>query len=282
MINYYLLTKPGIIFGNLVTVAAGFLLASKGVLHAQLFFMTLVSLSLIIASACVFNNYIDKEMDKKMERTKMRPLATGAISSQTALCFGFVLLVLGNLIMFSYTNVLTIFLSNLGFIIYIFPYSMWKTKTEYNTAIGSIAGALPPVIGYTSVTNQFDLAACILFCMLVFWQMPHFFSIATYRLEDYKKANVATLPVLKGLYKTKIHTLIYIALFIFVASLLTVFNFTGYYYLSTVLLIGSVWFAYALKGFKVSDSKQWGKRMFQISLVLIISLSILIPIDITT
>lgn len=280
MINYYLLTKPGIIFGNLVTVAAGFFLASKGLFHLQLFIMTLISLSLIIASACVFNNYIDKEIDKKMERTNKRPLVTGVISTKAALFFGAVLLVLGNILMFSYTNVLTVFLSNLGFIIYIFPYSMWKSKTEYNTAIGSIAGALPPVIGYTSVTNQFDLAAAILFCMLVLWQMPHFFSIATYRLDDYKKANVAVLPVLKGLYKTKIHILIYIALFILMASLLTIFNFTGYYYLATVLSIGSLWFVYALNGFKNIDSELWGKRMFQISLVLIISLSILIPLDV--
>jgi protoheme IX farnesyltransferase len=280
MINYYLLTKPGIILGNLVTVAAGFLLASEGRLHFWLFFATLIGLAFIMASACVFNNYIDRQIDKKMERTKNRPLVTGLISGPNAIIFAIFLGFIGNLILFLYTNLLTVAVAAIGFFVYVVLYSLWKCRTIYGTAIGSIAGAVPPVVGYCAVSNHFDVGALILFAMMVLWQMPHFFSIAMYHFEDYVSAGIPVLPVKKGMMRTKIHMVLYITGFLLVATMLTFFNYTGYIYLIVTLSMGATWLGLCLQGFKSENDQVWGKHMFRLSLLLIIAICMVIPFDI--
>lgn len=279
MINYYLLTKPGIILGNLLTVAAGFLLASKGVINPWLFFATLIGLTLIMASACVFNNYIDRQVDKKMERTKRRALVSGLISGRSAIVFAISLGILGNLVLLLYTNALTLFVADIGFFVYVVLYSFWKCRTIYGTAIGSIAGAIPPVVGYCAVSNHFDSGALILFAMMVLWQMPHFFSIALFHFDDYVAAAIPVLPVKKGILRTKIHMVLYILAFILVTTLLTVFNYTGYTYLIVALTTGLMWLWLCLKGFKRDDNQLWGRHMFYLSLFIITSICFVIPFD---
>src|ERR1700693_3509452 len=123
MINYYLITKPGIIMGNLITLAAGFLLASKDTVNYWLFFETLLGLALIMASACVFNNYIDRQVDKKMERTKNRSLVIGVISPSNAIIFATILGGIGALVLFQFTNPLTVAIAGVGFFVYVVLYS---------------------------------------------------------------------------------------------------------------------------------------------------------------
>lgn len=279
MINYYLLTKPGIILGNLITVAAGFLLASKGIINPYLFLETLLGLAFIMASACVFNNFIDRNVDKKMKRTKNRALATGQISSQKAIFFAIVLSIIGSLILYYYTNLLTLFVAAIGFFVYVVLYSLWKCRTVYGTAIGSIAGAVPPVVGYCAVSNNFDMGAFILFSMLVLWQMPHFFSIALFHFDDYTAAEIPVLPIKKGILRTKIHMTLYIFAFILAAVMLTLFNYTGYVYLFVTIGIGLAWLALCMQGFKREDNARWGRTMFRVSLILIIAISLTIPFD---
>jgi protoheme IX farnesyltransferase len=280
MINYYLLTKPGIIMGNLITVAAGFLLASKGIIDIWLFLATLLGLTCIMASACVLNNYIDRQVDKKMERTKHRPLVTGLISGHNAIAFATFLGIIGNLILLLYTNLLTVAIAGIGFFVYVVLYSLWKCRTIYGTAIGSIAGAVPPVVGYCAVSNHFDSGALVLFVMMVLWQMPHFFSIAMHNLEDYTKAKIPVLPVIKGTMRTKIHMVLYICCFIFVAIMLTFFNYTGYVYLIVAISSGLVWLGLCLKGFLNSNDQIWGQQMFRLSLLTIGAICFAIPFDI--
>lgn len=279
MINYYLLTKPGIILGNLLTVAAGFLLASKDVFHVGLFLATLTGLALVMASACVFNNFIDRQIDKKMERTKNRAFAKGLISPYNAILFAIFIGILGEWILFLYTNVLTLFIANLGFFIYVVLYSLWKCHTVYGTAIGSIAGAIPPVVGYCAVSNHFDIGAFLLFSMLVLWQMPHFFSIALYHYEDYATAGIPTLPIAKGIIRTKIHMIFYIVGFIGAAFMLTFFNYTSNMFLIVASVLGLFWLGLSIKGFASSNDQKWGKQMFQLSLVIIVSICFIISFD---
>lgn len=280
MINYYLITKPGIVLGNLVTLAAGFLLASKGIIHPSLFLATLIGLAFIMASACVFNNYIDRPLDKKMDRTKDRALVKGLISDRNALLFATFLGIMGGGVLLFSTNLLTVFVAAIGFFVYVVLYSMWKGKTIYGTAIGSIAGAVPPVVGYCAVSNQFDLGAMILFAMLVLWQMPHFFSVAMLHFDDYVKADIPVLPIRKGILRTKIHMVLYIIGFILAAAMLTYFKYTGYVYLIVALLLGGMWLALCLKGFQTDNDKRWGHNMFRLSLLLITAISFAIPFDI--
>lgn len=280
MINYYLLTKPGIILGNLITVAAGFLLASKGIMNFSLFFATLTGLAFIMASACVFNNYIDRRIDKKMERTKNRALVTGLISGRNAIVFGLFLGIIGHWILFFYTNLLTVSVAGIGFFVYVFLYSLWKCRTVYGTAIGSIAGAVPPVVGYCAVSNHFDAGACILFMMMVLWQMPHFFAIAMFHIEDYTAAQIPVLPIKKGMLRTKIHMALYILGFIFTAVMLSLFEYTGYFYLLAAAGLGTAWLVLCLKGFKCDNDQLWGRHMFRLSLLIITTLSFIIPFDV--
>lgn len=280
MINYYLITKPGIVLGNLFTFAAAFFLASKGEFLPTLFFASLIGLSLIMASACVFNNYIDRDIDKKMQRTKNRALVIGAITPTKALTFATILGVLGHAILFFYTNGLTTLIAAIGFFTYVVLYSMWKRHTIYSTAIGSVAGAVPPLVGYCAVSDRIDLGAIILFAMLVLWQMPHFFSIAINNLKDYTAADIPVLPVRGGMLKTKIRMVVYIVAFIFAACLLTLFHYTGYFYLVIVTTIGLSWLRLAFKGFERKDEQLWGKQMFQLSLLMIMAVCILIPLDV--
>lgn len=280
MINYYLLTKPGIILGNLITFAAGFLLASKGVVDFGLFFVTLVGLTFTMASACVFNNYIDRKIDKKMERTKNRALVQGLISGRNAILFAILLGTLGILSLFLYTNLITVVVAAGGFFVYVVLYSLWKCRTIYGTAIGSVAGAVPPVVGYCAVSNHFDAGALILFTMLVLWQMPHFFAIALFHFEDYVAASIPVLPVKKGILRTKIHMMLYILGFLLAAMLLTFFNYTGYVYLIVTISIGCLWLLVCMGGFKSKNDQLWGCHMFRLSLVVISSICFIIPFDI--
>ncbi|MDP1834708.1 MAG: heme o synthase [Chlamydiales bacterium] len=280
MINYYLLTKPGIVMGNLVTFAAGFLLAAKGVIDFGLFLATLIGLALIMASACVFNNYIDRKIDKKMSRTKDRALVTGLISSRHAILFAIGLAIVGNIILLEYTNLLTVGITSVGFFVYVVLYSLWKCHTIYGTAIGSIAGAVPPVVGYCAVSNNFDMGALILFTMMVLWQMPHFFAIAMYHYDDYVAAGVPVLPIKKGALRAKIHMVLYVIGFVAAAMMLTLFNYTGFVYLAVVAVLGIAWLRLTIQGFKSHDDKLWGFHMFRLSLVMIGAVCIVIPFDI--
>jgi protoheme IX farnesyltransferase len=277
--TYYLLTKPGIIMGNLITTTSGFLLASKGHFNIWLFLATLVGLGSVIASACVFNNYIDRESDKKMARTKNRALPQGIISGKNALVFAVCLGILGALVLSLYTNVLSVVLTAVGFIVYVGCYSLWKHHSSSATLVGSIAGAIPPVVGYSAVSGRFDLGAVLFFLILVLWQMPHFFSIAMYRLDDYANASIPTLPGERGIVAAKFHILLYIIAFLIATSMLIVFGYTGFSYLVVVSFLGLVWLGLSIRGFRREDHVVWARSMFRVSLVVIMGLSLMISFD---
>lgn len=277
--SYYQLTKPGIVKGNALAAIAGFFLASRGQINVWLFLAMLTGISLIIASGCVFNNFIDRNIDRKMTRTKGRALAVGSISSRNALVYGSILGMISVFVLFVYTNILTAVIAVIGFFFYVVVYGVWKRRSEYGTLVGSISGAVPPVVGYVAVTNNFDLGALLLFVILTVWQMPHFYAIAIYRMKDYKEASIPVLPVVRGIKTTKIHTLLYIIAFIVASALLALFGYTGYIYLFTVSLVGLFWLWIGIKGFGASDNVRWAKKMFGFSLVCLLVFCVLVSID---
>lgn len=191
--EYYRLTKPGIVYGNVFTTLAAFLFASHWHIGSALLFGTLVGLALVIASACVFNNYFDIDIDKKMARTKARALVSGAISGQSALAYGTVLGLVGLYLLYTYTNVLTAAIALAGFVVYVCVYTPLKPRSALAVFVGAVAGAVPIVVGYTAVTNRLDLTALILFVCLFVWQLPHFIAIAVYRFDEYAAAGVPLL-----------------------------------------------------------------------------------------
>ncbi len=277
--TYYYLTKPGIIYGNAITATGGFFLASKGNFDVLLFLATLIGLSLVIASACVFNNYIDRGIDEKMARTKNRALVKKLISPFNALAYGTVLGLIGFLVLFFHTNLLATLLGATGFFFYVVVYGIYKRKSIYGTLVGSISGAIPPVVGYCAVSNNFDIGAIIFFIILVLWQMPHFYAIAIYRYKDYANASIPVLPIKKGIHTTKVHMLFYITAFIIASTALTTFGLTGYIYLVVMSLLGLKWLLLAVKGFTTEDDGRWARKMFSFSLIVITALCVLISVD---
>ncbi len=269
---YWALVKPGIIFGNLTTAAGGFALASRGDLAFGLLGITLLGLALVIASGCAFNNYIDRTTDQKMARTQNRPLARGIVSPKSAALFALFLGVSGTALLLFYVNLLAALVSLLGFAVYVFFYSFLKYKTVHATLIGSIAGATPPVVGYCAVTHQLDLGALLLFFLLVFWQMPHFFAIALYRLDDYRAASIPVLPLKRGVSRTKVQMLLYVIAFIGVALLFPLFHYTGVVYTIVAAALGAAWLWLAIRGIKTGDDRVWARKMFLFSLVVITTL----------
>ncbi len=239
----------------------------------------LAGTSLIIASACVFNNFIDRDIDQLMERTKKRALVSGSISSASALIFGTIIGLLGALTLALFTNPLTVGIGLFGFVAYVAVYGYYKRRSVHGTLIGTISGAVPPVAGYAAVTNRLDSAALILFLILVFWQMPHFYGIAMYRLKDYAAAGIPVLPAKKGMAATKIQILLYIAGFTLACTMLTVLGYTGFGYLFISVLLGLSWLIYGLRELKKAEAKLWGRKMFLYSLIVILLLCVSISVD---
>jgi heme o synthase len=278
--DFYKLAKPGIIYGNILTTIAAFLFAfrwgSASVATILLFLATVVGLGLVIGSACVFNNYLDRNIDKKMERTKDRALVTGAVSVRSALLYGTALGLIGFTILYAYVNLLSAEIALFGFVFYVIIYGFVKRRSHWGAVVGSIPGAVPIVVGYTAVTNQLDLTALILFLILVTWQMPHFYGIAIYRLDEYKVARIPVLPAKKSIHAAKVHILFYIIAYIAAVSSLFIFGFAGYVYLASVLVFGCIWLQISVRGFRkeMVDDAKWAKKLFLFSLIVLVSFCI--------
>lgn len=278
--KYLQVTKPGIIFGNLISVLGGFFLASKGDVDYSLLFAVLISVSLVIASGCVFNNYIDRDIDNKMERTKNRLLASGLINPNLVIIYAAVLGIIGLALLYICANSLSMWLSVAGYVIYVGIYSLFmKRHSMYGTVIGSLSGALPPVIGYCAVTNKIDTAAFILLTIFSLWQIPHSYAIAIFRFSDYEAAKIPVLPVVKGIPVTKKHITIYIVAFMIAALMLTLNGYTGYKYLFVSLAVSTWWLTIALRGYSTKNDSAWARKLFAFSIIVIISLSVMMSID---
>ena len=275
--TYFKLTKPGIVMGNLITCAGGFALASRGNYDLLLALFTILGLALIIASGCVCNNYLDRRSDAKMERTKNRPLVKGEITPYQALLFSAVLLLIGSGVLYFYVNRLALLLSFFGFAVYLVFYGYSKYHTVHATLIGSIAGAMPPVIGYCAVSNRLDFGAVILFLMIALWQMPHFYAIAVYRMKEYASASIPVFPLMRGMRTTKVHMVLYILGFMSVSFLLTFLDYVGYTYLIMIALLSLAWLFLCLKGFKAQSDAKWARKMFLYSLVVVMGVCVMIP-----
>ena len=270
--TYYLLTKPRIIFGNAITMVAGFSLGSFGHFNFLLFLNTLIGLSLIIGSACVFNNYIDREADRKMSRTQNRPLAFGSISTQHAIFFALFIGAIGLFFLAMFTNWIATGLAFCGFLVYVIFYSLSKYYTHHSTLIGTLAGAMPPVVGYCSASQTLDVGAFLFFTVLVFWQMPHFFAIAIYRFRDYQAASIPVYPLVKGIFKTKIQMTVYAFGFLLSLILLGISQNLGAFTLFTSIL-SALWVGQIIGGFWAKDDVLWAKRVFFFSLFVILAIS---------
>lgn len=254
------------------------MLASRGEIHFWGLVALLAGVALVIASACVVNNYIDRGIDQKMARTKNRALVKGIISGRNALIYAGTLGLAGFAVLIAYTNLLTVLLGIIAFVVYVAAYGVAKRRTVYGTIVGSISGAMPITAGYTAVTGSFDTGALLLFTILVVWQMPHFYAIAMYRYNDYAQARLPVLPIKQGMRAAKQHILAYIIVFVLATLALTAFGYTGYVYAGVMTLLGAAWLQKATHGFKTPDDTRWARKMFGFSLLVLLGFSFMISI----
>ncbi len=275
--NYYYLTKPGIVFGNILTVLAGYFFASKWHINLKVFLAVILGSSLIIASAGVINNIIDRKIDKKMKRTSKRALVSGHISFKNALIYGIILAIFGFFIL-TFTNYKVEIVGLIGYLDYLVFYSFFKRRSVYGTLVGSVSGSIPLVAGYLAFQNKFNLIFLDLFLIMSVWQMAHFYAIAIYRQKDYSSARLPMLPIIKGISKTKVQINLYIILYLVLNVWLYFIAKTSIIYLILMVFISLTWIIKSLREFNMSDDILWAKDIFRFSLIVMISFSILLSV----
>ncbi len=271
---YLQLIKPGIIRGNLVSAWAGFFVGSA-IFQPKLLISMSVGLALIIASACVINNIIDRSIDALMERTKQRALVTGRIPLSHAWMFAVVLALMGSLLLLLTTSLLTLLLSLTGMVLYIVVYGYAKRTTSASTLVGSLSGALPPIVGYVAAGNGLDFISLLLLLILISWQMVHFYGIALFRKSEYASASVPLLPIVRGVKRTKISMILYSIMFLLSTVSLGMVANLGIFYSVTLSLVSIYWTALAIKNRNL-DAIPYGKLMFRSSLGVLLLWSICI------
>lgn len=261
--------KIGIIVSNLITAFAGAWLAlyfTDQSVTANLLQLILVlaGTALVIGGGCALNNYIDRDIDPIMERTHERPSATGKLTGKTVLAIGFTLAAVGLVLLFAATSSAAIF-GLVGLFVYVLIYTMWlKRAHTINTIVGSIAGAVPPLIGWAAIDPSLNSPIpWILFLILFLWQPPHFLALAIKRVEEYRRAGIPMLPVVAGFAITKRQMIIYVAVLLPVSLLL---YSLGIVYLSVALLLGGTWLGYAIYGLFAKNTTSWSRVMFVLSL----------------
>lgn len=279
---YYELMKPRVMYGNLITTMAGFLFASKGDIAGGLFVAVSTGTALVISSACVINNYLDQDIDALMSRTKKRPLITGEVSQTGAVLFGTGIGMLGLVTLVAFTNWWVVGSGVFGWIVYVWLYgALGKRKSVHGTLVGSISGAVPILAGYVAVTNGLDLAAVILFMILFIWQMPEFYSIAIYRRDEYKKAGVPVISVVRGISHAKREIMAYLIAFFVAVTSLAFAGYTGYTYLvlMSALSLYWLWLGYKSLGASPKYDARWSRRVFHHSLIVLLVFSLLISVN---
>lgn len=276
--DFITVTKPGIIRSNLIAAFAGFWLASGWNVQYGSLIWTLLGTMLVMASACVFNNYFDRDLDMKMERTRERGLPTGRLKPGVVRVYGIILGILGLAVLFTFSGVLAGVFGIVGVFVYVVVYTLWLKRTStWSTSVGAISGAMPPVIGYVAVTGKVDLGAVLLFAMLFLWQPPHFWALGIRRKEEYRAAGFPLLPVVKGVRRTKYQMIPYVALLLPIPVLMYVYNYAGIFFLVISSALSLIWLYLTLKGLRVKDDEAWAKQNFFFSInYLTVSLIVLV------
>ncbi|MHB1678119.1 MAG: heme o synthase [Sulfuriferula sp.] len=277
--DYLSLTKPGIILGNMISAAGGFFLGSRGYPNFQLLAATLCGIALVIGGACALNNGIDRDIDALMQRTRNRPLVNKRIPLIQAFMLGWTLALFGLFLLIQYTNLLTVEITGIGFTIYVGFYSLWLKRSRYGTWVGSISGAVPPLAAYCAASQKLDTAGIILFATYVLWQLPHAYAIAVLHRQDYIRASIPVLPVVRGIAWTKRAMPVYIGIFTLCALLLFFTHHTGVIYFAVVLFFGLGWMRLTWRYRAEADNRRWARKSIGYSIAMVVVLSLTMSMD---
>ena len=266
--SYINLCKPKIVALLTVTALIGMLLSVNFYTNLTNVFNGLASLvgfALLAAASAALNQIFDRETDKNMSRTKSRPLAAGNISLTEALTFTAILLFVGSSLMLYFSNLLTLMITTFGFIFYSLIYTIYlKWATPQNIVIGGLSGALPPLIGWTAVSNEISLMPLILVLIIFLWTPPHFWPLAIDRMEEYRKEGVPMMPIAKGVTRTKKEMVVYAVLLLAASLAPYIYGLAGIFYLVTTTAL-NLYFIYLCLIYLNDEDNQLSMKIFNFS-----------------
>ncbi|CAM4455852.1 MAG: Protoheme IX farnesyltransferase [Legionella sp.] len=277
--DYIELCKPRVVMLMLLTVLVGMYLAAPGWVSCALLLNSLVGIGLCAGSAAAINHLVDRRIDSIMARTKKRPVAHGRVSVHQAAWFALILGVLGLTVLAVFVNKLTALLTFITLIGYAGVYTGYlKRATPQNIVIGGLAGAAPPLLGWTAVTNQLDPQALLLVLIIFTWTPPHFWALAIYRHEEYQNAEIPMLPVTHGIQFTKLNVYLYTILLLVVSVLPFVVGMSGLFYLAGALVLGGRFLFWAHKLYR-TDKPVVAMQTFRFSIVYLMLLFVFLLVD---
>ena len=277
--SYYHLCKPNVVYMMLICAFVGMLLAEQYVSSYLYLFVSLLGIALCAASAAAINQVIDRKTDASMTRTDQRPIPQGELSPMHASVFALIIGILGSMILYFFVNTLTMVLTITSLIGYAFIYTVYlKRATPQNIVIGGLAGAAPPLLGWSSITNTIDPYALLLVLIIFVWTPPHFWALAIYRKDEYAKESIPMLPVTHGVEFTKLQIVLYTIILFIVSILPYVVLMSGIIYLVSALILSSIFMYYAVRLF-VSKDNEIAMKTFQFSIYYIFLIFLALLVD---
>ena len=277
--RYLELTKPKVVALITFTAVVGTLLASPGLPPLEALVWGNLGIALAAACAATINHVLDRRIDAQMSRTRARPLPSGTLSEREALVFAALLGVSAMALLAFLVNLLTAVLTFLSLIGYAVVYTVWlKRATPQNIVIGGAAGAAPPVLGWTAVTNSVDPNALLLFLIIFAWTPPHFWALAIARRDDYARAGIPMLPVTHGIDYTRLQVLLYTVILVLVTLMPFLTGMSGLLYLAAALVLNAGFLYYAL-ALKINARAGLPMRVFRFSVTYLMWLFAALLVD---
>ncbi|WP_417538960.1 heme o synthase [Marinobacter sp.] len=277
--DYLELTKPNVVALMILTSAIGMLLATSGLPSLSVLIWGNLGIAFLAGAAAVVNHVVDQKIDTVMARTRKRPVATGKISPVEAIVFATLLASVGMVVLMWQVNHLTAWLTLASLVGYAGVYTLFlKRATPQNITIGGLAGAMPPLLGWTAVTGQVEGHALLLVLIIFAWTPPHFWALAIHRKEEYAKAGIPMLPVTHGNKFTELHILLYTLMLLAVSLLPFVTGMSGWIYLAGALVLGLRFLQYAIKLLK-GDDRRVALNTFKYSITYLMALFVVLLVD---
>ena len=265
--DYYELTKPRVVMLIVFTAIVGMFVSVPGWPGAMPLIFGTLGIGLASSSAAVYNHVLDARIDIQMMRTRGRPLPQGKLTEKSAIIFATVLCIISMLILWFLVNPLTAILTFFSLIGYAVVYTAWlKRATPQNIVIGGAAGAAPPILGWTAVTNQIEAGALLMFLIVFVWTPPHFWALAIARKEEYAKVDIPMLPVTHGEAYTRLNILLYTILLVLVTILPYLIGMSGIIYLLTAIVLDAYFLYYAIQMYRVPDDMELPMKTFRFSI----------------
>ena len=277
--DYYEITKPRVVALLVLTALVGMCLSVPGAIPWQVLVPAMLGIGFLSSAAAAINHIVDERIDGIMGRTHNRPVATGRLAPKDATIFAMMLAVSGFAILYSFVNPLTAWLTFAGLVGYSFVYTMYlKRATPQNITIGGLAGAIPPLLGWTAMTNEIHGNALLLVLLIFTWTPPHFWALAIHRKDDYAKVNIPMLPVTHGVNFTKTQILLYTVLLFVVGLLPYLVGMSSWLYLIGAVVLNLGFFKYAWK-LKLNATEETAMDTFKFSIIHLMILFVVLLLD---